>query len=464
MKTLHYLTGLIAALQVFPSVGRTQTATPEAGQRNVLFIFTDDQNHDWMGYRNPWVLTPNLDRVAAQGMTFEHGLITLPVCSPARAAALTGRHNLANGVVGYGTPPHQDEVSFAEHFREAGFLTALVGKWHIPRRDDPDLLDDFEVIRMQRGGFPYVNPTVVENGVEKPYEGYVEDYNADQSVAIIEQAQKEGRPFMIWLNPKTPHGHRDGYYVSDEVRRMYADFDFSDYPMPENFGADLDGKPEYLQTYRGRRRGPERWRPRNLFMRIAEMDRSLGRLFDALEAKDLMDSTYIVFMSDNGVFAGQHGFMSKGLLYEAAIRVPLFVIGPGIPVGVHDTSHVVSNVDIAPTMLDLVGLPIPEAMHGMSLRGVLTAEQPLEREFVFLEVPEAIQTLETQASLGLRSTRWKFIRTYEDGIDQPATFEELYDLEVDPWELSNVADDPKYRETLERLRAELDRKRAKFSQ
>lgn len=335
MRSFYYFAGIAAAFHVCPASADAQPAEPaEDRKKNVLFIFTDDQNHDWIGYKSPWVLTPHLDRVAEQGMTFDHGLITLPVCSPSRTAALTGRHNLANGVVGYGTPAHEDEVGFAEHFGKAGYLTAMVGKWHIPRRDGDDpLLEAFEVVRMQRGGFPYMNPRVTENGEEREYKGYVEDYNVDQSVAIIEQARAEDRPFMIWLNPKTPHGHRDGYYVSDEVKAMYERLDFSDHPVPDNFGADLDGKPEYLQTYRGRRRGPTDFARRNLYMRITEFDRSLGRLFDALEAKDLMDSTYIVFMSDNGVFAGEHGLMSKGLLYEAAVRVPLFFVGPGIPAG-----------------------------------------------------------------------------------------------------------------------------------
>lgn len=441
-------------------------------QKNVIFIYTDDQNHDWIGYANPFVLTPNLDRLAAQGMIFDHGVITLPICMPSRATALTGRHNLANGVTVRGTRLNPGEVSFAEYFNEAGYLTGLIGKWHIPFATASG--EGFQEVHQlgTRDGYNtphYLNPMVIVNGVEQLYEGYEGDFCVDQSLYVIEKARAADQPFMLWVCPFTPHGHQAGRWFSDETRRLYRDIDFSDHPVPGNLGADLDGKPPYLRTFRGRRLGDERnagesYNVRGAFMQLTELDRALGRLFDFLKAQGLMDTTYIVFMSDNGVFGGRHGMTSKGLLYDAVVRVPLFFAGPGIPGGRRDADTVVSNSDIAPTMLELAGLSVPERMHGKSIKPLLKEDIPLDREFVMLELPKPAQNFETKPAFALRSARWKFIQTYENGLDEPLTFEELYDLENDPYELRNIVAKPEHRETVERLRAELDRRRERFNQ
>lgn len=448
----------------FPHLAVFSAEDPE--QKNVIFIFTDDQNHDWIGYKNPWVVTPNLDRLAQQGMIFEHGLITLPVCSPARAAALTGRHNLANGVYEFRTPLNDGEVSFAEYFNDAGYLTGLIGKWHVPWRGaaGAGFQEVHELGKHEGYNTPhYFNPMVIINGVEKMYEGYEGDFCVDQSMYVIEKARAAGQPFALWVCPFTPHGHPAGRWFSDETRRIYRDIDFTDYPIPQNVGASLDGKPPYLQTYRGRVRGSDRHNPRGVFMQITELDRALGRLFEFLESEGLMESTYIIFMADNGIFMGHFNLTSKGLLYDPVVRVPLFVAGPGIPGGRRDQVTQISNVDIAPTMLDLTGLPIPERMHGRSIKQLLKDDVALDREFMFLELPGPNPSLETLPAFGLRSTQWKYLQTFENGLDEHRTFEELYDLKNDPYELRNIVAEAEHRETVERLRAELDRQRERFS-
>jgi arylsulfatase A-like enzyme len=446
--------------------GISSVSADFSDRKNVIFIFTDDQNYNWIGYKNPWAVTPNLDRLAEQGMIFEQGLITLPVCSPARAAALTGRHNLANGVTEFRIRMNAGEVSFAEYFNEAGYLTGLIGKWHIPwmGASGAGFQEVHELGKHEGYNTPhYFNPMVIVNGVEKMYEGFEGDFCVDQTLYVIEKAREAGQPFALWVCPFTPHGHPAGRWFSDETRQIYREIDFTDYPIPGNVGADLDGKPPYLQTYRGRRQGQNQYNARGVLMQMTELDRALGRLFETLESQGLMESTYIVFMSDNGIFNGQHGLGSKGLLYDAVVRVPLFVAGPGISGGRRDRVTQVSNVDIAPTILDLAGLPIPERMHGLSIKPLLKDNIALEREFVFLELPTPNPSLETLPAFGLRSTRWKFIQTYENGLDEPLTFEELYDLKNDPYELRNVVVESEHQDLVEKLRAELERQRERFS-
>lgn len=465
MKKSRYLTGALAALHLCHTGVQAEPVEAADAQKNVVFIFTDDQNYDWIGYMNPWAVTPNLDRLAGQGMIFEHGLITLPICSPSRATALTGRHNLANGVTGFRTPLNDGEVSFAQYFNRAGYLTGLIGKWHVPwtTARGARFQEIHELGKRDGHNTPhYLNPMVIVNGEEQLYEGYEGDFCVDQSLYVIEKARAAGQPFALWVCPFTPHGHRAGRWYSDETRRLYRQIDFSDYPIPGNVGADLDGKPPYLQTYRGRVRGSDRHDPRGILMQMTELDRALGRLFDFLEEEGLMESTYIIFMSDNGIFQGHFNLTSKGLLYDPVVRVPLFVAGPGIPGGRRDRVTQVSNVDIAPTMLDLAGLPIPERMHGKSIKPLLKDDIPLDREFVMLELPAPTE-LETGPAFGLRSARWKYIQTFEDGVEEPKTFEELYDLENDPYELQNIVAEPEHLETVERLRFELDQHRLRFS-
>jgi arylsulfatase A-like enzyme len=206
----------------------------------------------------------------------------------------------------------------------------------------------------------------------------------------------------------------------------------------------------------------ERYRSgQGYFGQITEMDHSLGKLFEALESMGFRENTYIVFTSDNGLFRGDHGFMSKALHYEESIRVPMFIVGPGIESGYDDS--LVTNADIAPTLLDLAGIQVPDSMHGKSLKKVLLEQQPLEREYVLFELPDANKVLETRPCYSLRSSRWKYIQTFEDGKHEPYTFEELYDLQVDRFEMSNLANHPKYKDLLNQLRLELNWQRAAFS-
>lgn len=451
---------------------------------NLLFIFTDDQRWNAIGYRNPFAFTPNLDRISSEGLRFNQATIVLPVCTPARAAVLTGRYGMANGATTYGHPIKAEEVTFACLLQEAGYFTAMIGKWHnwLERgnHDDPPTAFNgdprvfgFDEVRDMGNSRDFWQPIVLENGLRTRAPGTSLDYEIDQTIDIIGRARQSEKPFAIYLSLLEPHGKmiRGGFndHISDDVRRYYEEHPLDTLPVPPSIFDDLVNKPPYLLTYRGRQMmigerpmSPQRFRANMNFLRlVTEMDFALGRLFEMLAREGLRENTYIIFMSDNGLFRGEHGFGSKGLHYEESIRVPAFVVGPGIRPGFDDRS-LITNLDIKPTLLDLAGVDRPENLHGESLRRVLFDREPLPRPHVLYELPHPIPALGTKPAFSLRSHQWKFIRTYEDGPDAPATFEELYDLHTDPFEMTNLADRPEHRERLDAMRADLKALRERF--
>jgi len=445
----------------------------ESEQPNLLLIYTDDQRWDAISYVTPYVYTPNLERLAREGMRFTQATVVLPVCSPSRAAVLTGRYGLANGQTTFSeTSLNPTEVTFMKYLRDAGYLTAQVGKWHIYGRDPLDL--EFDEVRNTENTKDFWQPLVINNGRKVRAPGAAHDYVVDETISIIKKAREQKQPFAIYLATLEPHNKMFGgggrERMQDETRLYYEQNPLNTMQVPPNIYDDLTAKPPYLQTYRGRtqRTGEGGKRPMTpkrywdcqyaSFTMMTEIDRALGRLFSALEEMDLRRSTYILFMGDNGLFQGEHGLMSKALHYEESVRVPFFAVGPGISPGL-DEQSLITNIDIAPTLLEFAGLSVPDNMHGMSLKKVLLEQTPLERDYVLLEHPDVNPVLETRTAFGLRSDRWKYIRTYEDGKDKPYTFEELYDLKEDPYEMQNLATDPERAPFIRLLREELEMRR-----
>jgi arylsulfatase A-like enzyme len=448
---------------------------------NLLFIFTDDQRWDAIGYRNPFVYTPNLDRLSQEGIRFNQATIVLPVCSPSRAATLTGRYGSMNGVTTYSTPLNEPEVTFYKYLSEAGYLTAMVGKWHIHVGGDmvrggymtarefpmPSVFYEFDEVRDLGNTRDFWQPRVINNGVEQKAPGTSLEYVVVETIRIIKESQESGKPFAIYLSTTEPHnkmftgGGKER--LSESTRRYYENYPLTTHPVPQNIYDDLTEKPPYLKNYRGRQQrvGEKPMTPERFFeyqyatfSLVSEIDHKMGQLFDELEKMNLRDNTYIIFMGDNGLFQGEHGLMSKGLHYEESVRVPLFIVGPGIAPGFDDQS-LVTNLDIAPTFLDLAGIPVPGNMHGLSLRKTLLEKIPLAGSYAMLEHPDENTTLEVRPAYSLRSPQWKYIQTFENGSDKPFTFEELYNLHDDPFEMKNIAGDRGNKQLIVDLRAEL---------
>lgn len=445
-------------------------ATTKNCKPNLLLIYTDDERWDAISYVTPSAYTPNLNQLAQQGRRFIQAAAVLPVCSPSRAAVLTGRYGMANGQTAFvSTTMNSDETTVADHLRNAGYLTAQVGKWHIYGREPEDC--GFDEVRNTGNTRDFWQPEVISNGVPIRAEGTAHDYVVDETISIVRKAHESEQPFAIYLATLEPHNKmfRGGgsERMSEKTRQHYQLNPLDSLPAPPNIYDNLDNKPPYLKDYRGRinRTGKNGLRPMTpqryqecqyaSFTMMTELDDALGKLFHELEHLELLENTYILFMGDNGLFQGEHGLMSKALHYEESVRVPFFAVGPGIIAG-EDRQSLVANIDIAPTLLDLAELPIPATMHGTSLKKLLTDGILLDRKYLLLEHPDVNPILETRTAFSLRSLKWKYIRSYENGKEQPYTFEELYSLENDPFEQNNLAGNPEYAAVLHDVRTELE--------
>ena len=433
---------------------------------NFLFILTDDQRFDAMGCAgNRLIHTPAIDALAARGVRFDRAFVTLSICSPSRAACLTGRYGSRNGVTDLGQGLAAGESTFARRLKRAGYRTGFVGKWHL--RDRPKDCG-FDFATFFEGNGPHTNRRVTTGGRPHVAEGYIEDYSAGRSIEFMRAASDAGEPFVLWHCTQVPH--MTPAFNWDARDETLARYDEGRMPVPASWQDSLAGKPPYLAAARSRTRAvtygydrPEgiRRHCRRYYAAITDMDAALGRLLGALDRLQLRDNTYVFFLSDNGWFLGDHGFTSKVLPYEASIRVPMVVAGPGL--GPRVDSHLVLNVDVMPTMLELAGLEAPANLHGRSLMPLLRGEKADWRKSFLYEAPTSV--LGSRPLLAVRTERWKLVRTC-DGKElapgpEPA-FEELYDLQADPEEMANLAGQPAHAGTARRLAAELDRLRGEL--
>jgi arylsulfatase A-like enzyme len=433
--------------------------TSERKKPNFIFILTDDQRHNAMGCAgNSLVRTPNIDSLAARGVRFENAFVTLSICSPSRAACLTGRYGSATGVTTVPGTIHKNEKTIAHLLKEAGYRTGMVGKWHLGNVP-AELGFDFSTFFRSNGA--YYNRKIIKNGKTERAAGYIEDFNAQQAIEFLKDASSS--PFMLWLCTQIPHmDHTFDWPARDE---MLATYDQDQMPVPETWQDDLTGKPAYLKEGRNRQQALRygydkaeniRRHFQRYYAAITEMDAALGRILKAVDVMGLRDNTYFIFMGDNGWFMGEHGFTSKVLPYEESIRVPMIVAGPGIEHAVN--SHLVLSIDLAPTILELAKTPIPKNLHGESLLRLLKNKNAKWRESFLYEAPTP--TLGSRPLLALRTQRYKLVQTFEKDDLSRVVFEELYDIKHGPREMKNLAGSPRYANILKQLRSQLKQARS----
>ena len=413
---------------------------------------------------NPLIRTPSIDALAARGTRFPNAFVTLSICSPSRAACLTGQYGSVNGVTSVPGKLNDPGSSIAWALREAGYRTGVVGKWHLG--DSPGECG-FEFAPHFMSNGPYYGRRVTEDGESRKVDGYIEDYNVTQAVEFMGRCRQEGRPFFLFHCTQVPHmNHEFDWPAREDTLSLY---DRDRMPVPETWRDELEGKPPYLKSARSRgqalRYGYDeeeniRRHTQRYYAAITEMDATLGEIFAALDEAGLRDNTYVFFMGDNGWFLGEHGFTSKVLPYEESIRVPMIAAGPGIPAGIE--SRLVLNVDIPPTILELAGLPVPDAMHGDSLLPLLRSEAAAWRRSFLYEAPTS--SLGSRPLLAVRTDRWKYVQTFDPNDPDRLTFEELYDLQTDPHETENLAGRPESAARQAALRVELDRLRTSIRQ
>ncbi|MFC3880305.1 sulfatase [Algoriphagus namhaensis] len=420
---------------------------------NLIFILTDDQRWDALGFAgNEIIQTPEMDRLAREGVYFENAFVTTPICAASRASILTGLYERTHGYTfGQEFQERFAQSSYPTLLREAGYNTAFFGKFGINYPGFGNLFDTGDSYD-RNGKFDdrrgYFYKTIGEDTV------HLTKYTSYQVQEFI-KAQPSDQPFALSLSFSAPHAHdpsKEQYFWSEDVDALYAEVTFPD-PLLKEEKYFLD-QPEYVRTGENRTRWywrfetPEKYQQsmKGYYRMISEVDREIGRIRKVLEEKRLADNTVIIVMGDNGYFQGERQMAGKWLMYENSLRVPLIIYDPRNP-RQRTVSDFALNIDIAPTLVDLAGVRVPKSMQGLSL---VSSDLGSRKDFI---AEHLWQVKIIPPSEGIRTEKWKYFRYIND-----PSHEELYDLLADPLEMNNLATDPAYKKQLKSLRKKFEKR------
>jgi N-acetylglucosamine-6-sulfatase len=433
---------------------------------NFVFIMTDDQAADAVSYqgRYPWLQTPNIDRLAAEGAAFENFFVSTSLCSPSRAAILTGAYGHINGVT-YNEQSDPKIPIFPSMLQAARYQTAYIGKWHMEHHARPRA--GFDYWLSFKGQGTYTNPKLNVNGVETQIEGYTTDILTDYTETWLREQREVDKPFCLFVMHKANH---DPMTPAPRHVDAWPGQAFGD--APESFTYDMSDRPAWQrhaakygvhqQVFHQNRDQPtperiapknwEKWHLQQKMMNhlrcILAVDESVGRIYATLQEIGELDNTVLIFTSDNGYFLGEHRRNDKRLAYEESIRVPFVMRYPAlIPAGTTVKAPCV-NIDVAPTFLELAGAEPDAQFQGRSLLPVLDGETPDDwREYVFYQYFQEQYAPGIPTMLAVRTDRWKYIHH----PDLPEDIGELYDLAADPKEMRNQYLNPEYAEQLQQM-------------
>lgn len=477
---------LFLFLAFSPIVGSLQAASRE--RPNILFIMTDDHAaHAISAYGSKINKTPQMDRLAAQGMRFDRCFAVNSICTPSRATILTGKYSHKNGVPVFNTfdstQPH-----VARYLQSAGYYTAIVGKWHLG--SEPTGFDYYTVLP---GQGLYHDPVFLDRNGKRKIEGYATDIITDMALDVLKNRPKD-KPFFLCLHHKAPHRE---WSPDAKHAKMYDEIDIPEPPtLRDDYATRTDAARETTMTiarHLNRRdlkltpptdlKGPARqqWfthvpmeltveiagKPTTLtgdallrwkyqryikdYLRcIASVDDNVGRVLDYLDANGLRENTLVIYTSDQGFFLGDHGWYDKRFMYEESLKMPFIARLPGVirPGSVQDAMAL--NVDFAPTFMELAALKIPSDMQGRSLVPLFRGKTPRTwRTSMYYRYYHDPGHHNTRAHYGVRTQTHKLIYFWKK--DQW----ELYDLRNDPTELNNIYSDRSQAKVIARLKKEL---------
>jgi arylsulfatase A-like enzyme len=425
---------------------------------NIIFILTDDQRWDALGYAgNDIIHTPEMDKLATEGVYFKNAFVTTPICAASRASLITGLYERTHGYTfGQGNLKEGYAAnSYPIKLREAGYYTGFYGKFGIQYPGFSALFDQSENYD-RNGKFTdrrgYFFKTINQDTV------HLTRYTSQQGIDFIENAPAD-KPFMLSLSFSAPHAHDPAelqYFWSPEYDTMYQDLVIPDPLLKED--KYFEAQPDYVRTGENHTRWlwrydtPEKYQHsvKGYYRMIAEVDTEIGKIRKALEEKGLAENTVIILMGDNGYFLGERQLAGKWLMYDNSLRVPMIIYDPRNPMH-RDVADFALNIDIAPTILEFAGVSAPALWQGESLAGYVKGEDPAKDRVEF--VAEHLWKVNIiPASEGIRTKDWKYFR-YQDDL----AHEELYNLKKDPLEKNNLAGKKGYSETLHEMREIFDR-------
>ncbi len=511
-KAIFFGTFFLAAVLIYLTLISGSSEKQDQRRPNIIFIMSDDHAYQAISaYDKTLIHTPNIDRLAKEGMRFDQCFVTNSICSPSRAVILTGQYSHRTGARDNSFSMRIDSTvtTFPELLQKAGYQTAIIGKWHLLNRPK-----GFGYSSILIGQGNYYNPDFITNGNSEQVHGYATDLTMDKAINWLSGMRDKDSPFCLMIHNKAPH--RD--WLPDTV-----DFnEFSkDLPLPETLFDDYSNRGKAAQeqmmeigenmhlfndlkfdankpvkdevvtdllhelarmdtiqrkavlefyakedaeadTSKMTHKEYVIWKYQRYikdYLRcIRSVDRNVGRLLNYLDRTGLLDNTLIVYTSDQGMYLGEHGWFDKRFMYKQSFRTPLLIRYPAMIKPGTVSSEMALNLDFAPTFLDLAGVPKPDYMQGTSLVPLFDGEAPADwRKSVYYHYYEYPGWHAVKRHYGIRTQQYKLIHFYFD-VDQW----ELYDLKKDPDELQNVYDDSAYRQVADSLIVQLRLLQKKF--
>ena len=458
---MHRLTLFLAALGGM--LGNVVSVRAADTRPNILYIMADDHAaHAISAYGSKINKTPHIDRLGKEGMRFSQCLVTNSICTPSRAAILTGKYSHINGVPVFNTFDGK-QPTLAKLLQKAGYHTGMIGKWHLG--SEPTGFDYWNILP---GQGIYHKPVLFEMGTRKVYDNYVTDVITDLSLDFITKRPKD-KPFFLMCHHKAPHRPWD---PDEKHRKMFENVEI---PEPETFNDEYLGKsaaaaeatmridrdlterdvkvkpPEGLNGVALKKWKYQRYM-RDYLACVASIDDNIGRMLEYLEKNGLAENTVVIYTSDQGFFLGDHNWFDKRFMYEESIKMPFLVRWPSKvkPGTVND--GMILNVDFAPTLIDAANVKVPDDMQGKSFLPLLKGEKPKDwRTSMYYRYYHYPMHHKVQPHFGVRTEKHKLI--YFNKIDEW----EMYDLEKDPKEMKNLYKDASQAETIKKLKEEMYR-------
>jgi arylsulfatase A-like enzyme len=467
---LKLMTAGAAALRL----GRAADAPP-----NILYMMADDHAaHAISAYGSKINQTPNIDRIAQQGVRFDNCFCTNSICTPSRAVILTGQYSHITGVKTLADALDPARQNVAKLLQGGGYQTAMVGKWHL--KNDPSGFDYWNILP---GQGVYHDPVFIEMGKRSKRTGYCTDLIADYSLDWLKRRDKQ-KPFFLMCHHKAPHRP---WQPDEKHAHMY---DGADVPEPFNLfdhyenrskaaanatlkvGENMtktDVKRDIPPDLKGDalRKWAYQYYIKDYLRCIASVDDNVGRVLDYLDAEGLAKNTLVIYTSDQGFFLGDHGYFDKRFMYEESLRMPFLARYPNAIKPATTNSDMVLNLDFAETFLDFAGQKAPPDMQGRSFRPILEGHTPRDwRQSMYYRYWMHLADHGVPAHYGVRTKQWKLIYYYGKALGTAGSIDrdtapewELFDMRKDPHEMKNVYGDPSNEKVVTELKKELARLR-----
>jgi len=444
---------LIISVLTISLIGCRNT-TEEPKRPNFIVLISDDQRWDQLSCADDPLIseleTPNMDRLAQHGVYFRDAFVTTPICAVSRASIVTGRYASTHAMNHFRTPLHPDIIgkSYPALLHDNGYKTGVLGKWGMGIENTTDIFDVFNAWTTQGKYFHDTDSGKIHNA----------EWLATMAREFLESCTADA-PFCLTVCYKSPH---HPYQPDERDKDLFHEVSIPkrETDTPEDYQSMA---PHVMENSLNRwcyfdERKDEATKngfEKDFLRCVISLDRSVGKIMQSLEQLNLDKNTVVIFLSDHGYLWGEHGLGGKWLLYEESIRIPIIIRGPGIPDAMMGTKldHLALNIDIAPTILDMAGIPVPDEMDGISLYPHLKGHQLPSRSDFFMEhvgIVDAENPIPD--SRGVRSGEWKYIRY----VNVEPEVEEMYHIKADPMETNNLANDSNYQEIKNQLRARYD--------